>query len=616
MLISGYAQDYDAELTFHKTNISVKQNRMYKTSTFEIKIYNRAGEKFTEVSIPYSEMDKVSKIEASIRDRNGNIVKKLKRNDISDRSAFSNGSFYQDYYLYEFTLKHNSYPYTLVYSYQRLQKEFFYLTDWTPVLRSNIPTRKALLNIEVPLDFKIHFDHYLIDNFVVDTLDESIIYSWLASYENTIDPEIYSERRENYFPNVAVVPGEFIFDIEGSYDSWESYGDYQFQLIQGLSELPASEQNRIRSLTRDIDSELEKIKILYHYLQDQTRYVNITIETGGLKPYPASYVAENKYGDCKALSNYFKSVLEYAGIKSNYTLVYASDDIKEIDKNFPSQQFNHVILSIPMDDDTLWLDCTSDGPFNQLGTFTQNRDAFVIDSNSSHFTRTPPLLMNEVIDSRTVVFRRDKNRRVVADFRINYHGEDFESLSGLSRQASETSLARIIRNYFIEDGFELIDFELIESPRDAREITLTYSAFANKVYNSYGSDIMLDMVPFYIPLFEEPEKRKLGVKIDYPINYIDTINYYIPEGYNIPNKLENKSIQNEYGEYTLRSQQESDRLTIVKRFLLNTGKYSLEEYPDFYKFIDEVYDIENSPAILLTRNIQNRKPINNAYKGN
>ena len=225
-------------------------------------------------------------------------------------------------------------------------------------------------------------------------LKNVIKFQWKASYTDIIKNEEYSPSISNFLPNVKIVPIEFKYDILGSFKDWISFGNWQYELLQGLNELPDNEKNRIQALIKNIDDDKEKIRTLYHYLQDETRYINVTIETGGLKPYSASYVSQNKFGDCKALTNYFKSVLDNIQIPAYYTKVYAGSPILEIDKNFPSQQSNHIILYIPLKDEDIWLDCTSDGAFNYLGTFTQNRNALVISKDNSRFVKTPNLKTN------------------------------------------------------------------------------------------------------------------------------------------------------------------------------------------------------------------------------
>ena len=157
------AQTYDAEVVTQETVITVKDGKLTKTKFFEIKINNRAGEEYTNVTLPFSKLEKISKIKGYIRDDNGLVVRELKRSEITERSAISNFSFYEDSYVSEFTLKHNVYPYTIAYSYQIKQEEFLYIDYWLPVLNENIPTHNAILCLTVPQNYIIYCKKQFVD---------------------------------------------------------------------------------------------------------------------------------------------------------------------------------------------------------------------------------------------------------------------------------------------------------------------------------------------------------------------------------------------------------------------------------------------------------------------
>lgn len=544
----AFSQDFDAELVSYKTFIEIKNGKLVHDISYEIKINNRRGEKYTKVLVPYSKMIKVGKLKASIKDRFGNTVKTLKNSDIIVRSYISNISFYEDNFVKEFTLKHNDYPYTLAYSFQFTQKEFFTIAHWNPVIHSSVPTRSAVLTLSVPPQYRIAYRNRHVDEPAVETLADQVKYHWKTSYTEIVRPEEYSPPIANFLPHVEIAPIDFKFEKPGSLADWKSFGNWQLSLLEGLNDLPPIEKYRIDRLIGNIQDDKEKIRTLYHYLQDETRYINVSIETGGLKPYPASYVAKNKYGDCKALTNYFKTMLEYAQIPSYYAKVKAGEQIEDVNRDFPSQQFNHIILYIPLAGEEIWLDCTADDAFNYLGTFTQGRDAFVVDRDKSRLVATPSLAPEQVLETRNIEINYN-NGSPSAKFNNTYRGPSYEYVSYIDRNFTGTEKSRIIRERLTGSGFQLTDYEIRKTGRDADAIHMYYEAAAPNLYKRYGADIAIQNIPFSLPAIEKPEERNLPVQIDYPIYKIDTIAYEVPKGVQCKANPAPFRISNKYGTY-------------------------------------------------------------------
>jgi hypothetical protein len=590
---SIFAQKQNAELAYLETHISVKNGKLYKKSLYKIRIYNRAGEKYTKVRIPYSGIRKIKKIEASIEDWSGKTIKKLKKSNIIDKSAISNISFYEDHFVKEFTLKHNSYPYLLNYSYEVQFDEFLHIANWYPIVDSEIPTKTAKLIIEHPNDYKILKNVQFVENYKSESIENIKKHTWTSSYENVLKEEEYAPSIYTLIPNVLIVPEKFIYGLEGSFVNWKEFGDWECNLSKGLNDLPTKEKAALISKVQNIEDKKEKIKHLFHYLQDKTRYINVSVGIGGMKPYPASYVAQNKYGDCKALSNYFKSVLEHFNIKSYLVDVYAGDQVRDIDENFPAQQFNHVILCVPSANDTLWIDCTSDLAFNYLGTFTQNREVLLVKNGESKIVRTPPLQLTDVLESRMIKISSDESFNAIADFTATYRGDKYELFHYVYKNYNETQKKRIIREYLVDDGFELEKYEIIKGNRDSTKIEFNYSAKSNKIYMKYGNELVVKPIPVSLPKLEPVSERKLPVQIDYPIFKIDTIEFKLPNGYKAINRLDEIVIENEFGHYKTKFKNEDNKVIFIRQFLIKPGFYELNKYQLFYDFIKAVKKAEN-----------------------
>lgn len=373
-----------------------------------------------------------------------------------------------------------------------------------------------------------------------------------------------------------------------------------FQLIKNINTLTESEKVKIASEISGVNDETEKIRKLYHYLQDNTRYINVSIDKGGIKPYPAMYVCENKYGDCKALTNCFKSILEHIGIKSYYTLVYAGEPNHKINKLFPASRFNHIILYIPLKNDTIWLDSTSKGPFNYLGTFTQNREALVIDDIKGGIVKTPALQPNDVLETRSISITYKKEQPAEIHFENNFKGETFEKIRQLENSYNEQEKNQILRNYIIEKDLELIDYKIIQKERDYKDICLIYNAKSSSIYKKYGNEIIVNNIPFETPQINKPSERKLPLQIDYPICKTDTLNYSFPEGYILSSKPEDISISEKtFGSYSIKFLQKENGIQVIKSMLINSGEYPLSEYQKFYDFCNKILNLEKGKHIIL-----------------
>lgn len=598
--VTAYLQPYDAELISKKTMVTISQGKMLTEEKVILQINNRSGEKYAKIGVPYSSLSKLKGLDVWLTDSYDNVIRKIRKNEVITRSLFSDISFYSDRMVKELTPRHHVFPYRIVYTYQIESKQFFHIADWYPLITPELPAKNATLELNIPKDYKVFYREQEIEPAQFEFRNDRALYKWEASFRETLKPEIYSEPVQMTLPNVRIVPEGFIYEVPGSLDSWKSFGKWIYQLNAMAMDLSDQDKHRIRQSVSHLNNDREKIKVLYSQLQEQTRYVNISIETGGLSPFPASFTLKNKYGDCKALTVYMMAMLEAAGVKSYYSLVYAGKNPLTIDKGFPSQQFNHTFLMIPLKGDTIWLECTSKDPFGYLGTFTQNREVLVIDPEDSYFLRTPSLSPEETLHTRNIIIEQESRNRSQLVMNSIFSGELYEMFRYLNKNLSKNDQNRIVREYLNLTGFEVIDY-VIEQP-DAKkpEMRFRINASSDNHFRITGNHLIFKPPAFDLPLFEPPPRRNQRVRINFPINLSDTITYVLLDKNRASFQPRDISIESQFGNYSLEVYESEKGIEIFKKLILLPGTMEREIYPLFYDFISKVRKAEEENDVLIT----------------
>lgn len=591
---SQLLSQFRSEYISLETHYIINDNKLTKKTNGILQINERMGDRDASVAIYYKKGDKVNIGNVWIEDMQGNVIRKLDKKEIKDRSLLSNSSFYSDEFIKQFEMKHNIYPYRIVYSYERTLARFLGI-EQSDLDNSRQPLKNGTTIVEVPMDQPIKYNHKNIKSLQIDTIANAIQYTWKYDYTPPAFPEVNSSVNKNNIPYINIVPQNFKYGVQGSFDSWSTFGNYVYRLNKNRDVLTDSEKAKIDDLLSNAANDREKAKILYYYLQDYTRYINVNIKIGGFQTYPAEYVCINKYGDCKALTNYMMSMLAYAGIKSYYTLIYSSPKVVDTDVDFPSQSFNHAILTLPLDNDTIYIECTSKNtPFGYIHTSIQNRKALIVDENDSRLTTIPPITPENVLCSRTFNVNLDASSSS-ADIEMSAieRGYDYEFSGFLKADINKNDADKYIRNTMFNGSFDLKDYEIINQNRDSAMISLKVNCKMHNVIKRYGSNIIFSPFPIYLPPYEAPEKRTQHLQIDYPQFNNDTISYKL-SNISISKIPEDIILESDYGHYHLKFEIKEDRFIIYKSLLITAGRYSLSEYKDFYEFISTIKSIENT----------------------
>ncbi len=121
----------------------------------------------------------------------------------------------------------------------------------------------------------------------------------------------------------------------------------------------------VKTIVNDSDSELEKVRKIYAWVQSNIKYIAFEDGMRGLIPHPGSYVINKRYGDCKDMASATVSMLREAGVEAHYTWI-GTRDLPYLYSDIASPiTDNHMIATFIMDGQTYFLDAT--GQYLPLG---------------------------------------------------------------------------------------------------------------------------------------------------------------------------------------------------------------------------------------------------------
>ena len=392
--------------------------------------------------------------------------------------------------------------------------------------------------------------------------------------------------------------------IDGSMDSWEAYGNLFYELNKDRDKLPEALADQVDKLIADTNDPYEKIDRLYKYVQDNTRYVSIQLGIGGWQTFEAEDVYENGYGDCKALSNYTKSLLKYAGIPSFLTLVGAGENQPPVQTGFTNHPFNHMILCVPMKKDTIWLECTSSiNPTGYLGLFTENRHVLLLTPDGGKLVRTPSSApeMNQQIRVADVFLDKNGNAKVTVAETAT--GDKQMSIRALAELGSEKEKEDWMKRRIEVGSFSLGEFEM--KPLEETKVPtceLNYEIQATNWAARSGARVFLspNVLEKQTRVPEKLENRTQPLDLHIPYLIKDKITYHLPEGFSVEAMSEAETnIETIFGAYKSGIQMESPtKLIYTREFRMEKIRLPASYYDKYRDFIRDVVKADKVQVVL------------------
>lgn len=517
---------------------------------------NEGASILAEDEIFYTSFENLENIDAYAFDGTKKSGKKLKATNFKTKDAENDGSIFHDdnkvtSFLYtglkEGMVRHLGYE--LDHHEYRFPHSFHFF--------SYFPTEKAVFTIDH--DTSIHLLKY---DYNFDGMDiqfeervekDRRIWTWTCTNYAEYRRDSYAPDVYYYLPGTAVQISHYFLNGKRQHvlgDVQDLVNWYSENVDEVLAETPSDELKELAvSLTKDIPIELDKVKAIYYWVQDNIKYIAFEDGMGGLVPRRANEVCEKRFGDCKDMATIIYKMMEAAGIDGRIAWI-GTIDIPFKYSEFPSTMVDNHMIAVYYDGDApIFLDATaSNQPIDLPAVGIQGKEALVYKSKDNYKIERVPIAdqkQTEIIDKVSITIDGRKVKGTVNSTLTGYY--TWIVRNGLLRR-NERSADEKVEDYYDygNNSFKVTKAKI--SNLEDRELPLIFD-FDFEVENyalTIDGEMYVNMV-MSKDIHKEDELKSTRTSpfmMDFHSFDIYEVRLQIPEGMKvkfIPENLEYKS---------------------------------------------------------------------------
>ena len=592
---------------YKKIDISSVKS-LSQTTNRIVTVFNEEGIDDINAYLSYDSNITIQKLEAVIYDELGVKIEKVKKSDFEDVSAVSDFSLYEDNRVKYLNYIPSSYPFTVNFICEYSTKNTAYIPSWSPLEGFYVSTENSIYEVVFDSSLKIKTKEQNLEKYAISNNNIDGLLRYEAKNILAVQPEQYSVSFRDFSPQVQIALDKFYYEgYTGETNNWRTMGKWMYEeLLKDRTALSDETKTKVKTLVKGVENPVERAKIVYSYMQSQTRYISVQEGIGGIQPEMALRVDALKYGDCKGLTNYTKALMDIANVESYYTRVNASRKTVDVDENFVSfiGQTNHVILNIPLEEDNIWLECTSQtAPFNYIANFTDDRDVFVLTPEGGKIVHTTVYPTKDNLQLTHATMTIGDDGVVTADVTIKTKGYQYALHEGVQNKT------RRDQELYFKDYWDYINnlsVEHIQFTNNKDSIVFTEHVKVSSPSLTKKSGQRLLFQPNALNRITQIPTRYKTRTLDFEIErgYTDREEFII----NIDPKFDIEAMPNavdvttKFGSYSFSIEKLSDNQLRYKRTqILNKGSYNKDEYNDFRDFMSTIVRHDKSKMVLISK---------------
>ena len=595
--------------------VTVKSaGRLVHTVHRVVTVLDAAGDDLGRHMVGYDALNALSYLHGAVYDADGYLLHQLRAAEIHDQGmGDAGGSFMTDIRVRYADLRQPQTPYTVEFDYEIVSDNTLFYPDWQPQEEEGVAVQAATLRVITPSALPLRYQERQLPAGTAmahTTAGSQETYEWKLADLAAVDEEEAALPLATLTPAVVLAPGTFeVQGHKGTCATWQSLGQWSYELNTGRDVLPPATLAKVQALVRDAPDARTRAQRVYEMLQGSTRYISVQLGLGGWQTLPANAVASNGYGDCKALSNYTKALLAAAGVPAYVALVGAGSDRADLRADFPSSQFNHAILCVPLvakggRPDTLWLECTSQTEaVGYMGSFTGNRHALLLTPQGGQLVATPRYGTTENRQERRIDLFLDATGGATATARTLRTGQEQDLYAQLLHELGPVEQKKYVTDRLRLPTFTLTRFNLAAAPAGplpgvVETLGLALPGFAQPSGKRvFINPNLLSRLP---ALPAQVGARQSDLWLSRASLHADTVRLHLPAGFRAETMPAAVQFSTAYGTYASQYIALPDgTVQYTRRLELKRGRMPKTAYAGYLDFRRKISIADKAQVVLL-----------------
>jgi tetratricopeptide (TPR) repeat protein len=372
-----------------------------------------------------------------------------------------------------------------------------------------------------------------------------------------------------------------------TYKDWNDMARWYWGLVKEQFVADDEVRRRVAEVTKGLKTDQEKIRAVYDYVVQKTRYVALEFGIHGFKPYRCAQIFARGFGDCKDKATLIVTMLKELGIPA--TIVILRTGQKGDFETFPASlaPFDHAIAYVPSLD--LYLDGTAENTGStELPAMDRNALAIQINEGKPKLVHLPDPAPTASVTSRKVDVTMSADGKGELDWRVDVSGVSAPTWRH-RYQAEATRKQRLQEDLASEfAGLELTSMEGADFGDIESKVWLKAKAKVPQFARKEGDRLSVPAGPddHMVRDYATLSQRKLDLRLNSQSTTESDWTLRIPPGARVVNSPVKTEGQSPFGSYRVDVENVPAGVHVKTTLTMSKTRISAKEYPAFRAFCE------------------------------